>query len=198
MDSKLLKLIDSELSEALDAYQELLGKRDIAAQLLELAKLCSSSIRNGGIIFFAGNGGSFADAQHMAAEFSGKLSRPRKPLASIALGTNNSSISAIGNDFGFEEVFARELEAYSNPNSVVVAFSTSGTSENIVRLWQKSKELGLTFRAFTGLTHGKLDASVSISVPSSRTERIQEMHTTLGHLLCLLIEEELGIFESNF
>jgi D-sedoheptulose 7-phosphate isomerase len=133
----------------------------------------------------------------MAAEFSGKLSRPRKPLASIALGTNNSSMSAIGNDFGFVEVFARELEAYSNPNSVVIAFSTSGTSDNILRLWEKSKELGLTFRAFTGSTHGKLDPAVAIRVPSLRTERVQEMHTTLGHLLCLLIEEELGIFGSN-
>lgn len=191
------KIIQSDLNEAVEAYKELAKSELIEAQVLELARDCADSLESGGIIFFAGNGGSFADAQHMAAEFSGKLSRARSPLASIALGTNNSSLSAIGNDFGFSLVFARELEAYKRPNSIVIAFSTSGNSENLVQLAESAESLGINFWAITGRRSGKLERFKTIKVPSERTERIQEMHTTLGHILCFLIEEELGIFSES-
>ena len=187
-------LVGRELAQAVLSFTDLSQSESCASGLLELSKLCSDALNSGGTIFFAGNGGSFADAQHMAAEFSGKLSRPRKPLASIALGTNSSSMSAIGNDFGFEHAFARELEAFFRPGSIVVAFSTSGNSANLVELASKARELDVEFWAMTGSDAGLLSNENTIRVPSSRTERIQELQTTLGHILCLLIEERLGIF----
>lgn len=195
MTEELRDLVRRELAEAVLAYTDLSQNESCVSGILELSKLCSDSLNSGGTIFFAGNGGSFADAQHMAAEFSGKLSRPRKPLASIALGTNSSSMSAIGNDFGFENVFARELEAFYKPSSIVVAFSTTGNSPNLVELASKARALDVEFWAMTGSESGLLSNENTIRVPSSRTERIQELQTTLGHILCLLIEERLGIFE---
>lgn len=145
-------------------------------------------------VAFCGNGGSFADAQHMAAEFTGKLGRDRAPISGTVLGSNSSSMSAIGNDFGFEMVFARELEAFSNQIGLVVAFSTSGSSKNIIELGKVAKRLGKPLYCFTGSSGGPIsEYATLIKVPSMRTERIQELHTTLGHLFCLLVEEELEI-----
>ena len=192
--NSLREVLERDLSEAVSVFEELKSDEKIKSQLLSLAGACSSTLSSGGLIFFAGNGGSFADAQHMAAEFSGKLGRPRKPLASLALGTNSSSMSAIGNDFDFENVFSRELEAFQRDNSIVIAFSTSGKSKNLVQLQKKADELSIPFWALTGSSSGDLVGENVIHVPSQRTERIQEMHTTLGHILCFLIEEELEIF----
>ena len=194
-NAELLQLGKQELAGALESYARLSESNEILESLSELARLSSKAISSGGIVFFAGNGGSFADAQHMAAELTGKMSRMRKPLPGIVLGANSSSMSAVGNDFGFEYVFSRELEALYQPHSVVVAFTSSGNSKNLVELAKKSKSLGLSMYCFTGESAGEVDPLCkTIKVPSNRTERVQELQTTLGHLLCLLIEEDLKIF----
>ena len=197
MDNLTAKnLVNNQLREALATHEALISSEIIRDQLIKWGRICADSLAAGGVVFFAGNGGSFADAQHLAAELTGKMSRMRPPLAGIALGTNSSSMSAIGNDFGYEFTFARELEGLARPQSVVVALTTSGNSGNILDLATRAKSLDLPFLGLTGIGGGKLArVCETIQVPSDRTERIQEMQILLGHTLCLLIEEFLGIFE---
>ena len=199
MDDKIVTdLVSNQFREALAAHEELLSSEIIRDQLVKWGRICADSLTAGGAVFFAGNGGSFADAQHLAAELTGKMSRMRPPLAGIALGTNSSSMSAIGNDFGYEHTFARELEGLARPQSVVVAITTSGNSRNILDLATQAKIMDLSFLGMTGSGGGELaQICETIQVPSNRTERIQEMQILLGHTLCLLIEEFLGIFETQ-
>ena len=187
-----------QFQEALTAHELLLGSRESIESLVAWARTCAESLAQGGVIFFAGNGGSFADAQHLAAELTGKMGRLRSPLAGIALGTNSSSMSAIGNDFGYQLTFARELEGLSRPNSVVIALSTSGNSANILELINKANDLTVPVLALTGADGGTAASLCeTLRVPSRRTERIQEMQVLLGHTLCLLIEDFLGICSSE-
>ncbi len=191
-------LVSSQLREALVVHEALISSEIIRDQLVKWGRICADSLAAGGVVFFAGNGGSFADAQHLAAELTGKMGRMRSPLAGIALGTNSSSMSAIGNDFGYEYTFARELEGLARPQSVVVALTTSGNSRNILDLATQAKSMDLPFLGLTGSGGGELARICeTIQVPSDRTERIQEMQILLGHTLCLLIEEFLGVFETQ-
>jgi len=191
-------LVSSQLHEALVAHEALISSEIIRDKLVKWGRICADSLAAGGVVFFAGNGGSFADAQHLAAELTGKMGRMRSPLAGIALGTNSSSMSAIGNDFGYEFTFARELEGLARPQSVVVALTTSGNSRNILDLFTQAKSMDLPFLGLTGSGGGDLARICeTIQVPSDRTERIQEMQILLGHTLCLLIEEFLGVFETQ-
>jgi D-sedoheptulose 7-phosphate isomerase len=141
-------------------------------------------------IFF-GNGGSAADAQHLAAEFLGRYLRERQPLPALALNTNNSAVTAIGNDYGYEEVFARQLEALAVPGDVAVAISTSGNSPSVVQAVIRARELGLFTIALTGATGGRLQtlADVLVAVPSEETPRIQECHILAGHAICDAVEQ---------
>ena len=191
-------LVRSQLLEAANAHHELLNSSEIVEQLIRWGRTCSDALSQGGVIFFAGNGGSFADAQHLAAELTGKMGRMRAPLAGIALGTNSSSMSAIGNDFGYELTFARELEGLARPQSVVVGLSTSGNSSNVLTLVARAKSMDIPTLVLTGTNGGEVARICEvIRVPSDRTERIQEMHMVLGHTLCLLIEEFLGFCASE-
>ena len=145
---------------------------------------------------FCGNGGSFADSQHLAAEFISRLRFDRAPLASVALGTNSSNMSAIGNDYGYDQVFKRELLALGNSNDIFIPISTSGNSANVIDAIISAKEKGIKTVAFTGGTGGKMsEICECIIVQSSSTEKIQEVHIMLGHILCFLIEENL--FKKN-
>ena len=187
-------IVSNQFREALATHEALLSSEIIRDQLVNWGRICADSLAAGGAVFFAGNGGSFADAQHLAAELTGKMSRMRPPLAGIALGTNSSSMSAIGNDFGYEYTFARELEGIARP----VGITTSGNSRNILDLATQAKTMDLSFLGMTGSGGGELaQICETIQVPSNRTERIQEMQILLGHTLCLLIEEFLGIFETQ-
>jgi D-sedoheptulose 7-phosphate isomerase len=188
----------TQFRDALALHQKVVDSPETVEKIADWAKICADSLTRGGVIFMAGNGGSFADAQHLIAELTGKLGRMRRPLAGIALGTNNSSISAIGNDFGYEFTFSRELEALFRPNSVLIALTTSGNSTNILKLIEQAQVLGMPTFVLTGSNGGvAAEISESICVPSARTERIQEMHILLGHTMCLLIEEFLGIFDTE-
>ena len=196
-NSEAQVLVRSQLLEAANAHHELLNSSEIVEQLIRWGKTCSDALSQGGVIFFAGNGGSFADAQHLAAELTGKMGRMRSPLAGIALGTNSSSMSAIGNDFGYELTFARELEGLARPQSVVIGLSTSGNSSNVLAMVAQAKSMEIPTLILTGTNGGEVAGICEvIRVPSDRTERIQEMHMVLGHTLCLLIEEFLGVCES--
>ena len=197
-NSEAQVLVRSQLLEAANAHQELLSSSEIVEQLICWGRTCADALSQGGVIFFAGNGGSFADAQHLAAELTGKMGRMRSPLAGIALGTNSSSMSAIGNDFGYELTFARELEGLARPQSVVIGLSTSGNSSNVLELAAQAKSMDIPTIVLTGTNGGEVAGICEvIRVPSDRTERIQEMHMVLGHTLCLLIEEFLGVCASD-
>jgi D-sedoheptulose 7-phosphate isomerase len=186
------------LQDALSVHEAVLGSSEITDHIVSWANACADSLARGGVIFFAGNGGSFADAQHLAAELTGKLGRMRSPLAGIALGTNSSSMSAIGNDFGYQLTFARELEGLSRTHSILIALTTSGNSANILELVDQAKRMDVPAFVLTGANGGTVAQRCDvIRVPSDRTERIQEMHILLGHTLCLLIEEYLGSCSSD-
>jgi D-sedoheptulose 7-phosphate isomerase len=182
--------ITQRIQESIAVKQVLLADQNLLNQLAKLAGDCLQALQHGGKVIFAGNGGSFADAQHLSAEFTSRFLFDRAPLASVALGTNNSALSAIGNDYGFEQVFARELRGIAQPHDVFIAISTSGNSPNILAAVQAAKEISLRQMAWTGQTGGKLaEQCECLRVPSPETARIQECHILIGHILCELVEE---------
>ena len=186
------ELIIKEIEKSIEVKTSVLKNNTIIDQLNSLVNNCIQSLKSGGKIIFCGNGGSFADSQHLAAEFISRLRFDRAPLASIALGTNSSNMSAIGNDFGYDQVFKREILALGNSNDIFVPISTSGNSDNVIDAINSAKEKGIKTVAFTGGTGGKMaNICECIIVPSSSTEKIQEVHIMLGHILCFLIEEKV-------
>jgi len=183
--------IRAEVAASIAVKQALLNDERLLFQIEELVSKCITSLRAGGKIIFAGNGGSFADAQHLSAEFVSKFKFDRAPLASLALGTNNSAISAIGNDYGYDQVFARELEAVAKRGDVFVGISTSGNSPNILAAAEKAAALGISCLCLTGRTGGKLVGICEcLRMPSDETARIQECHITIGHIICGLVESQ--------
>lgn len=183
--------IAKDLGSALSVHQAMLEDAALHDQLTELAQWCLDALRQGGKIIFAGNGGSFADSQHLAAEFVSRLQFDRAPLPALALATNSSSMSAIGNDYGYDQVFSRELRALGSAKDVFIPITTSGNSDNVLAAVVVAHELGIHTMGFTGETGGKLAlVSPCLRVPSTRTERIQEGHILLGHILCGLVEIE--------
>lgn len=157
----------------------------------------SQAVRGEHTIFFFGNGGSAADAQHLAAELVGRYKSNRRAIAALALTTDSSILTAVANDFGYDQVFARQLEALGRPGDLAVGISTSGRSQNVILGLQRARDLGLDTSAFTGGDGGELPAVARsmLVVPSHSTARIQEMHIMLGHMLCLALERELGLSE---
>jgi D-sedoheptulose 7-phosphate isomerase len=155
--------------------------------------LIAASLEKGGLLMVAGNGGSAADAQHIAAELTGRFMLERKALRALALHGNSSSLTAIGNDYGYDRVFARELSAHARPGDVLLAITTSGNSANILRAIEAAREAKVSVVGLTGETGGKMRAAcdLCICVPSNATPRIQEMHITIGHAMCELLEERL-------
>lgn len=163
------------------------------SRLLDVVKLISHCFEAGNKLFFFGNGGSAADAQHLAAEFVNRYIMDRPPLPAIALTTDTSILTSISNDFSFSEVFAKQLKALGKEGDVAVGISTSGTSPNIIKAFEVAKEMGMKTIALTGNDGGSLVkiADVSLVVPSSSTPRIQEVHILIGHILCELVEHYL-------
>jgi D-sedoheptulose 7-phosphate isomerase len=157
--------------------------------------LLESAVRIGGKVLLFGNGGSAADAQHIAAELVIRYKRDRAPIAAIALSTDTSALTACGNDLGFEAIFERQVEALGRAGDVALGISTSGNSPNVLRGLTKARELGLKTIGLAGGTGGKLPplCDALIVIPSPVTARIQEMHITVGHMLCVALEERLGL-----
>jgi len=166
----------------------------LATAVSSAVDIICSSLAAGGQLLIAGNGGSAADAQHIAAELTGRFLRERRPLRAIALHANTSALTAVGNDYGFEQVFARELSAHARPGDVFLAISTSGKSPNILRAIEAARQHNLVVIGLTGESGGPMRAAcdLCLCVPSKSTARIQEMHITIGHTICELVEERLG------
>lgn len=166
----------------------------LAEKVSEAAGLLVEALRGGGKVILFGNGGSAADAQHIAAELVGRFKKERKGFPALALNTNTSNLTSIGNDYGFKTIFSRQLEAVARPGDVAIAISTSGGSENIITAVQQAKKMGLRCIGLGGKTGGKLAelTDVALTIPSSDTARIQECHITIGHILCEIVEEELS------
>ena len=162
----------------------------LVARIAEFAMRSAAAIRHGGKLVFFGNGGSAADAQHLAAELVVRLRTERPGLPALALTTNTSVLTAAGNDYGFERIFSRQMESLVGPHDIVVALSTSGTSPNIVKAMETGRSRGAFLVALTGEAGGALAGKVNIliDVPSRDPQRIQESHITIGHIVCSLIE----------
>ncbi len=162
-------------------------------QMAKAAELISGAYKKGGKLLICGNGGSAADSQHFAAELVGRFMKERKALPAIALTANSSNLTAIGNDYSFDKVFERQVEALGLKQDVLVAISTSGNSQNVINAVKKAKELGMSTIALLGKGGGKLKGmcNCEIIVPSGDTQRVQEMHIFISHLVCELIENSL-------
>ena len=171
--------------------QAILANEKLIDQIEKLAADCVQCLKAGGKVIFAGNGGSFADAQHLSAEFISRFMFNRAPLASLVLGANNSTISAIGNDYGYEQVFARELQGVARPGDVFIPITTSGNSRNVLIAVEQAQKQDLKTVAFTGEGGGKLSQWCDcLCIPSRETARIQECHIMIGHILCEIVERE--------
>ena len=181
-------IIQTEFKEHLKVAKATL--QYISAPLEMAANLCIDSLNNGGKILIFGNGGSAADAQHIAAELVGRYKIERKGFAAIALTTDTSAITAISNDFGYENVFTRQVEALATNLDVVIGISTGGTSTNVINALKKAKEIGCKTIGFSGRGGGEMNTlcDINLVVPSDETPRIQEMHILVGHTICHLIE----------
>lgn len=162
-----------------------------AKQVSSAIQVQLEALKQGNKILIAGNGGSAADAQHFAGELVGRFLKERKGLGAVALSTDTSILTSIGNDYGYEEIFARQVEALGRPGDVLIGISTSGNSENIIRAVKKAQELGLTTICLTGMDGGKLKelCDYDMAVPLEETPRIQEFHTMTVHMMCELVEE---------
>lgn len=167
--------------------------RDHADRIVQVVKLIATAFREGRKVLLFGNGGSATDAAHIAAEFVGRYHRDRDPLPAIALATDVAAITCIANDYGYDELFTRQIRAHGQKGDIAIAISTSGNSSNVLKGVETARAIGLTTIAWTGGSGGKLAGMVEYPfvVPSKVTARIQESHITLGHVLCELIEEQL-------
>jgi D-sedoheptulose 7-phosphate isomerase len=177
-----------ELSEtALRAAETLSGDIAHAAQMVR------ETVKRGGTLFFCGNGGSAADAQHLAAEYVVRYMRNRRAYPAVALTTDTSVLTAAGNDIGFDEVFARQVDALAKPGDLLIIHSTSGQSPNVLRAAEAARERGIQVLAFSARDGGRLRALAdhSVVVPTERTDRAQELHLCIGHAICELVEGEL-------
>ena len=181
------------ISQAILLKQQLLADETIIATVTESIELITTAFKNGNKVLFCGNGGSAADAQHLAAEFSGRFYIDRPALPAEALHCNTSYITAIGNDYGYDVIYSRLVKGIGVKGDVLVGLSTSGNSQNILNAFEIAKEKGVITIAFTGESGGKLKELTDylINVPSVDTPRIQESHIMLGHIICQLTEEQV-------
>jgi D-sedoheptulose 7-phosphate isomerase len=181
--------ITAQIRQSISAKEALLGAPLEAIE--KTAKALITCIQKGNKILFFGNGGSAADSQHLAAEFVGRYETERRALPAIALTTDTSILTAVGNDYGFERIFERQIEALGKPGDVAVGISTSGHSKNVLLGLQKAKALGLTTVGFLGRSGGEIKSAVDIAlvIPAQKTSRIQECHILIGHILCELVDE---------
>jgi len=187
-----LTLIDSSLR--INAELSVTIARESSGLIFEGALLIIQCLRMGGKVLFFGNGGSAADAQHLAAEFVGRFAMERAGLPAIALTTDSSILTAVGNDYGFEQIFARQIQALGKPGDVAVAISTSGNSANVLEGVKEARKRNLKTIGLTGKDGGALaqQADVAITIPSTSTARIQECHIAIGHLFCELLDADFG------
>lgn len=189
------KYIESEILESIDVKKRLLNDEVIIKKIGQLSNILVNAYKTGNKAIFAGNGGSAADAQHLAAELVSRFYYDRPGLPSLALTTDTSIITAIGNDYGFEYLFRRQLEANAQKGDIFIAITTSGNSRNIIEALTYCREKGIFSVVLTGNNGGKIFkenlSDLVITVPSDSTPKIQECHIVIGHILCAIIEQEI-------
>jgi len=185
--------ITSQIQETNMVMSNMLADGSLLTRVESAAEACVHALKNGQRIFLAGNGGSAADAQHIAGEFVSRFAFERPGLPAIALSTDTSILTAIGNDYGYEKLFARQLQAHAQKGDIFIAYSTSGKSSNVITAMQEAKNLGVVVIALTGNRDGLMKKLCDhyLDVPSADTPRIQEGHAVLGHILCGLVEHAL-------
>ena len=185
--------ISSIINESIKVKQSILDDQELMNKIEKCVQLIVDSYKEDGKLLFCGNGGSAADAQHLAAEFSGRFYLDREPLYAEALHVNTSYLTAVANDYDYNEIYARMTKAMGRSGDVFVGISTSGNSANVLRGIEEAKNAGMTTIGFTGKNGGKMTqlVDVLINIPSSDTPRIQESHITVGHIICELVEATL-------
>ena len=189
-ETSLTAVVQKQLAQSVATLQAVLADATIAETLARIAELTAASMKAGGKLMIAGNGGSAADAQHLVAEFVSRLTVDRPPLRAVALTTDTSILTAIGNDYAFDIVFSRQIEAIGAPGDVFLGISTSGNSKNILAALEQARTQGITTVGFTGNGGGKMTALCdhTIIIPSTVTMNIQESHLALEHIFCMLVE----------
>lgn len=182
--------IRTELSGLSNSLTALSAQADT---ILAIANACTQALQAGRKVMFCGNGGSAADSQHLAAEFVGRYKMERKALASVALTVDTSILTAIGNDYGYDDVFRRQVEGLGQPGDVLIGLSTSGNSRNVILAFEQARSMGITTIAFTGQGGGQMKecADLCLAVPAHVTNHIQELHITCGHLICEITERAM-------
>lgn len=185
--------IDRDFAEHLQVIE--LAHEALAEPIKNISRLLAQSLANGGTLLWCGNGGSAADSQHLAAELVGRFKKNRRALRSLALSTDTSVLTCVANDYTYDDIFVRQVEALGRPEDVLIAISTSGNSENVRRALKMAKDLKLMTVALLGKDGGSCKglADHVLVIPSDSTARIQEAHILIGHILCELIEQELGL-----
>lgn len=185
--------ISEIINESIKVKKKLYDSPEIIERISKVVDICVTSLANGGKVLFCGNGGSAADAQHLAAELSGRFYYDRPPLSSEALHVNTSYLTAVANDYSYEEVYARLIKGSAKEGDVLIGLSTSGNSKNIIRAFETAQSMKLKTVALTGQSGGRLKetANILINVPSDDTPRIQESHILIGHIICQLIESRI-------
>lgn len=185
--------IKSLLQSSIDVKQGILSDSQLLQEIEAITQHIVSTFQKGHKVLLCGNGGSAADAQHIAAEFSGRFYKDRQPLPSEALHCNTSYLTAVANDYGYDYVYSRLLKGMGVQGDILIGLSTSGNSKNILQAFETAKEMGVTTIAFTGKGGGKMKdlADYIIEIPSNDTPRIQECHITVGHIICQLVEAAL-------
>jgi D-sedoheptulose 7-phosphate isomerase len=188
-----LHLVRQRVHDSLSVKQALADNSDLLARTAEVGEIISEALRYDHKVLLFGNGGSAADAQHLAAEFVGRYQRERRALPALALTDNSSSMTAIGNDCAFDFVFSRQVEALGLPGDIAIGISTSGKSRNVLVALEAAKKKGLKTVGFTGRDPNPMQSKVDywLAVPSNETPRIQECHILLGHIICEIVEREL-------
>lgn len=187
MSSQIIQIIQSSI----DVKTDILHNTEMINIIARCADMVTTAFRNGNKVLFCGNGGSAADAQHLAAEFSGRFYTDRKALPAEALHVNTSYITAVANDYSYDVVYARMIDGIGKKGDVIIGLSTSGNSNNIVKAFETARNIGMVTVGFTGATGGKMKSlsDFLINVPSTDTPRIQESHIMIGHIICQLVEE---------
>ena len=187
-----MEKIKSIIQASIDVKQHLLNDAPLLLMVQEVVIVIVSAFKNGNRVYFCGNGGSAADAQHLAAELSGRFYLNREALPADALHCNSSYLTAVANDYSYDQVYARLIEGITNKGDVLLGFSTSGSSLNIIKAFEAAKQKGVTTIGFTGSSGGimKPVSDYLFKMPSTDTPRIQESHITIGHIICQLVEEQ--------
>ena len=185
--------IKHAIAQSIAAKQQILESPELLTTIQDIADILVAALREGKRVLWCGNGGSAADAQHLAAELSGRFYYDRPPLNSEALHCNTSYLTAVANDYGYDLIYSRMIDGACHPGDVLIGISTSGNSKNILNAFRKAKQLGVTTVAMTGATGGAMreDADFLLNVPSEDTPRIQEAHIMLGHIICGIVEATL-------